>query len=83
MERIIMILSGITGFVLGCALVALYLNKRFSTVKTLLEDKILINDLLKKEITGLTCCKEKSSKKSAIKNKRRTYRRKPKKQVEK
>ena len=58
-----MILSGITGF---------------KSVKELLEDKILVNDLLKKEIQSLTSCK--NSKKSAPKNKRRNYRRKPKQQ---
>ena len=73
-----MILSGITGFVLGCVGTILYLNKRFKSVKELLEDKILVNDLLKKEIQSLTSCK--NSKKSAPKNKRRNYRRKPKQQ---
>ena len=59
-----MILSGITGFVLGCGITILYLNKRFNSIKTLLEDKLLVNDLLKKEIRSLTCCKEDSSKKA-------------------
>jgi hypothetical protein len=78
-----MILSGITGFVLGCAITVIYLNKRFNSIKALLTDKLLVNDLLKKEITTLTCCKDDSSKKAANKNKRRTYRRKPKKQLDK
>tara|TARA_R110001592_G_scaffold1578_3_gene9290 strand:+ start:3077 stop:3313 length:237 start_codon:yes stop_codon:yes gene_type:complete len=78
-----MILSGITGLVLGCAITILYLNKRFNSIKTLLEDKLLVNDLLKRELTALTCCKEEASKKSANKNKRRTYKKKPKKQLDK
>jgi len=78
-----MILSGITGFVLGCAGTILYLNKRFNSIKTLLEDKLLVNDLLKKELTTLKYSKEDSSKKTANKNKSRTYKKKPKKQIEK
>ena len=70
-----MILSGITGFVLGCGI-----NKRFNSIKTLLEDKLLVNDLLKKEIRSLTCCKEDSSKKAATKTSRRTYKKKSDKQ---
>jgi DNA-directed RNA polymerase alpha subunit len=37
-----MILSGITGFVLGCAITVIYLNKRFVTIKALLEDVVLL-----------------------------------------
>ena len=73
-----MILSGITGFVLGCGITIL--NKRFNSIKTLLEDKLLVNDLLKKEIRSLTCCKEDSSKKAATKTSRRTYKKKSDKQ---
>mgnify|MGYP003154544391 CR=1 FL=1 len=54
-------------------------KQKFVTVKELLEDKILVNELLKNEIKSLG----KNSRKSAPKNNRRTYRRKPKKQVEK
>ena len=72
-------LSVILAFVLGVVGTVLYLNKRFVTIKTLLEDKILVNSLLQSEIKSLV----KNSRKSAPKNNRRTYRRKPKKQVEK
>ena len=72
-------LSVILAFMLGVISTVLYLNKRFVNVKALLEDKILVNELLKNEIKSLG----KNSKKSASKNNRRTYRRKPKKQVEK
>lgn len=72
-------LSVILAFMLGVISTVLYLNKRFVNVKTLLEDKILVNSLLQSEIKSLT---NKSLKKSAPKNKRRTYRRKPKKQAE-
>tara|TARA_R100000005_G_C4890409_1_gene137552 strand:- start:216 stop:443 length:228 start_codon:yes stop_codon:yes gene_type:complete len=72
-------LSVILAFGLGVVATVLYLNKKFVTVKELLEDKILVNELLKNEIKSLG----KNSRKSAPKNNRRTYRRKPKKQVEK
>ena len=75
-----MILSGITGFVLGCGITILYLKNKFITVKALLEDKLLINDILKKEINSLTCCKEDNSKKAASKPRRRTYKKKSDKQ---
>ena len=74
-------LSVILSYILGCATMMIYLNRRFKSVKDMIEDKILVNDLLKKEIENLTCCKD--SKKSAPKNKRRTFRRKPKKQQSK
>ena len=72
-------LSVILAFGLGVVATVLYLNKKFVTVKELLEDKILVNELLKNEIKSLG----KNSRTSAPKNNRRTYRRKPKKQVEK
>ena len=74
-----MILSGITGFVLGCAITVIYLNKRFVTIKALLEDKLLINDLLKKEITTATCCATNSTSRSRYRN----FKKKQAKQEEK
>ena len=59
----------------------IYLNRRFKSVKDMIEDKILVNDLLKKEIESLTSCK--NSKKSAPKNNRRSFRKKPKQQQSK
>jgi len=82
MERIEMIiLSVILSYVLGCTTMMIYLNRRFKSVKDMIEDKILINDLLKKEMQNLTCGE--NSKKPANKNKRRNFRRKPKKQQDK
>ena len=78
-----MILSGITGFVLGCAITVIYLNKRFVTIKALLEDKLLINDLLKKEITTATCCATDSSNKSTSRSRYRNFKKKQAKQEEK
>ena len=46
-------LSVILAFGLGILGTVLYLNKRFVTVKQLLEDKILVNELLKNEIKSL------------------------------
>ena len=76
-----MILSVTLGYVLGCTTMILYLNKKFRNVKELMSDKILVNDLLKKEIENI--CKCKNSDKPANKNKRRNFRRKPKKQLDK
>jgi|TARA_Y100000296_G_scaffold41374_1_gene47676 hypothetical protein len=81
MERIMIALSIILSYILGCTTMIIYLNKKFNTTKDLLNDKILVNDLLKKEIQNLACCKD--SKKSTLKNKRRNFRKKPKKQQSK
>ena len=81
MERIMIALSIILSYILGCTTMIIYLNKKFNSTKALLNDKILVNDLLKKEIQNLTCCKD--SKKSTYKNKRRTFRKKYKKQQSK
>ena len=74
-------LSIILSYLLGCTTIIIYINKKFNTTKTFLNYNILINDLLKKEIQNLTCCKD--SKKSTYKNKRRTFRKKYKKQQSK
>jgi uncharacterized protein (DUF2384 family) len=66
MERIIMaVLTAALGLLVGCLAIIVYLNKRFVSVRELLTDKILINDLLKKEISVL------KTKKNSTRNYRR------------
>jgi|TARA_B100000902_G_C26874980_1_gene699655 hypothetical protein len=66
MERIIMaVLTAALGLLVGCLATIVYLNKRFVSVRELLTDKILINDLLKKEISVL------KTKKNSTRNYRR------------
>jgi len=68
-------LTGILGLLVGCLSTIIYLNRKFVSVKELLNDKILINDLLKKEISVL------KTKKNSTRNYRR--RKSPAKQQKK
>tara|TARA_R100000152_G_C6705435_1_gene134106 strand:- start:192 stop:401 length:210 start_codon:yes stop_codon:yes gene_type:complete len=53
------LLTLIIGLFLGALLTALYLTKRYKSISHLLEDKLLINDLLKLQIKNLQAKKSK------------------------
>ena len=53
------LLTLIIGLFLGAFITALYFTKRYSSINILLEDKLLVNDLLKSQIKNLQAKKSK------------------------
>ena len=53
------LLTLIIGLFLGAFLTALYFTKRYRSVSHILEDKLLVNDLLKSQIKNLQAKKSK------------------------
>jgi len=53
------LLTLIIGLFLGAFLAALYFTKRYNSISHLLEDKLLVNDLLKSQIKNLQAKKSK------------------------